>query len=108
MSCFLVYSLNDTNIKKISCPELWKWTPLFRCSRQLAALERFLVPDVTKDHVLQCFATGFISHFEYDPPPPWGHVTNYDPIKDSAGARFLRQRMKSEVLADDWWSGVDG
>ena len=33
-------------------------------------LEKYLVPDVTKNHILQCFATGFISHFEYDPPSP--------------------------------------
>ena len=37
---------------------------------QIALLDEFFVPDKLKSHVLKCFATGFISHFEYPPPKP--------------------------------------
>ena len=52
-----------------------------------------------KNHVLQCLATGFISHFEYVPPEPWGHIANYTLIKDLKGSKVLRARMRLEVSA---------
>ena len=70
---------------------------MFRSPQQLAALNRFLVADELKDHILQCFATGFISHFEYPPPDPWGSVSNYNPVRDAQGAQVLREKMKKEV-----------
>ena len=48
---------------------------------------------------MSCFATGFISHFEYTEPVPWGHVDNYDPLRGSYGSVLLRSRMRDEVLA---------
>ena len=50
--------------------DLWKYSPLFRSPKQIEALKRFLVEDPMKEHVLEEFATGFISHFEYTPPEP--------------------------------------
>ena len=52
-----------------------------------------------KDHVMKCFATGFISHFEYDPPAPWGHVDNYTPLAGAEGEAVLRKAMRKEVVA---------
>ena len=60
-------------------------------------LNDYLVQDVLKDHILDCFATGFISHFEYSPPIPWGHVENYALVKDREGSNILRERMGKEV-----------
>ena len=54
--------------------------------------------DDLKDHVLKCFGTGFISHFEYTPPVPWGHVENQTPLHDAAGSKVLRERMREEVI----------
>ena len=79
-------------------PGLWRLSPLFRSPLQIAKLNEFLVPDALKSHVLECFATGFISHFEYPPPAPWGHVENYALVKDPEGVKALRKRMKKEVL----------
>ena len=42
--------------------DLWRQSPLFRSPRQLALLDRFLIKDKMKDHVMKCFATRFISH----------------------------------------------
>ena len=72
---------------------------MFRSPVELAALKRYLLPDEMRDHVLSCFARGFIRHFEYAAPEPWGHVDNYDPLRDSRGSELLRSRMKEEVLA---------
>ena len=72
---------------------------MFRSPVELAALKRYLLPDEMRDHVLSCFARGFISHFEYAAPEPWGHVDNYDPLRDGRGSELLRSRMKEEVLA---------
>ena len=48
---------------------------------------------------MKCFATGFISHFEYNPPEPWGHVDNYKPVTGPKGRAALRKAMRKEVLA---------
>ena len=48
---------------------------------------------------MKCFATGFISDFEYDPPDPWGHVDNYAPLADTEGEAVLRRGMMKEVVA---------
>ena len=48
---------------------------------------------------MSCFATGFISHFEYPEPSPLGHVDNYDPLRGRDGSVLLRSRMRDEVLA---------
>ena len=79
-------------------PGLWRLSPLFRSPPQIAKLNEFLVPDTLKSHILECFTTGFISHFEYPPPTPWGHVENYALVKDPEGVRALRKKMKQEVL----------
>ena len=78
--------------------DLWRLSPLFRSPNQLTRLERYLIKDVMKDHVMKCFATGFISHFEYDAPDPWGHVENYKPVAGPKGEEVLRNKMKKEVL----------
>ena len=52
-----------------------------------------------KNHVMKCFATGFISHFEYEPPQPWGHVENYKPVSGHEGEEVLRKAMRKEVQA---------
>ena len=62
-------------------------------------MDRYLVEDKMKDHVIKCFATGFISHFEYDPPDPWGHVDNYTPLAGTEGEAVLRRAMMKEVVA---------
>ena len=71
---------------------------MFRGPKELASLDRYLIEDEMKDHVMKCFQTGFISHFEYDPPAPWGHVDNYSPLSGSEGRAVLREGMKKEVL----------
>ena len=72
---------------------------MFRSPKQLALLDRYLVKEDTKDHVMKCLATGFISHFEYDPPVPWGHVKNYQPLSGPHGKTLLRNTMRKEVAA---------
>ena len=52
-----------------------------------------------KKHVLKWFARGFVSHFEYPTPEPWGGVENYKPLCDSNGMAILRMRLREEVLA---------
>ena len=66
---------------------------------ELARLESYFVEDEMKDHVLKCMATGFISHFEYNPPDPWGHVENYQPVLSSEGQAKLRKAMEKEIRA---------
>ena len=51
-----------------------------------------------KDHVLECFETGFVSHFEYPVPEPWGHVENYEPLTSYQGRVALTNAMKSQVV----------
>ena len=50
-----------------------------------------------KTHVLACFETGFVSHFEYPLPKAWGHVDNYEPVKSEKGQEILRQAMRKQV-----------
>ena len=47
---------------------------------------------------MECFAKGFVSHFEYPPPKSWGHVKNYKPLTDTSGRAKLRETMKKQVL----------
>ena len=72
---------------------------MFRSPKQLALLDRYFVEDEVKNHVMKCLATGFISHFDYAPPEPWGHVENYQPVKGPVGQVVLRNAMKKEVEA---------
>ena len=72
---------------------------MFRNPRQLDQLSQYLIEDEMKDHVMKCFANGFISHFEYDPPEPWGHVDNYTPLAGAEGEAVLRKAMRKEVVA---------
>ena len=51
-----------------------------------------------KDHVLECFETGFVSHFEYPVPEPWGHVENYEPLTSYQGRVALTNAMKSQLV----------
>ena len=60
-------------------------------------LDKFLIKDEMKEHVMNCFATGFISHFEYEPPGPWGHVENYQPVCGAEGRMIIRNKMRKEV-----------
>ena len=62
-------------------------------------LDDYQVECVTKRKILKSFATGFESRFEYSPPKPWGHVVNYNPLRDKNGIDTLRNCMKEEVLA---------
>ena len=52
-----------------------------------------------KEHVLAAFATGFVSHFEYPAPEPWGYVQNYPLLTAPQGKQRLRAAMKEQVLA---------
>ena len=52
-----------------------------------------------KKHVLKCFARGFVSHFEYPAPEPWGDVKNYKPLCDAKGMAILREKMSLGVRA---------
>ena len=52
-----------------------------------------------KEHVLAGFATGFVSHFEYAPPKPWGHVDNYPLVKSPEGGEKLKSTMDKQVKA---------
>ena len=52
-----------------------------------------------KEHVLVGFATGFVSHFEYEPPEPWGHVKNYPLVTTPQGETKLRTVMSEQVIA---------
>ena len=56
-----------------------------------------MVADELKNHVMKCFATGFISHFEYDPPEPRGHVNNCEPLAGTEGETVLREAVRKEV-----------
>ena len=58
----------------------------------------FLIKDDLTDHVLECFATGFVSHFEYALPPAWGHVHNYAPLTSVEVMKVLRCAMRKQVL----------
>ena len=77
---------------------MWKWTPLYRSPAQLQALENFFVKDDLKAHILAGMATGFVSHFEYPPPEPWGTVNNYPLLTTAEGRLKFRQAMKAQVL----------
>ena len=62
------------------------------------ALKEYLVDDVLKEHILGCFETGFVSHFEYPPPEPWGTVPNYPPLTSPEGKTKFKLAMKKQVL----------
>ena len=47
---------------------------------------------------MECFAKGFVSHFEYAPPVPWGDVQNYMPLVAAVGRAKLREAMKIQIL----------
>ena len=51
-----------------------------------------------REHVLECLKTGFVSHFDYPEPEPWGHVENYDPLRSLRGKATLTEAMKKQVL----------
>ena len=61
-------------------------------------MRSYLVEDELKAHVLDCFETGFVSHFEYPLPSAWGHVENYDPLKSEEGQEILRRAMRKQVV----------
>ena len=56
------------NVNMVS--DLWKLTKLFRSPEEMAALKAYFVDDEMKDHVLECYKAGFVSHFEYPLPEP--------------------------------------
>ena len=84
---------------------MWKHSPLFRSPDQLAALKEFLIADPMKEHVLAGFATGFVSHFEYAPPEPWGHVPNYPLVSSPQGMTKFRAAMDKQILAGNMIGG---
>ena len=57
-----------------------------------------MVEDEMKDHVIQCCKTGFVSHFEYPEPEPWGHVQNYEPLTSRQGRLVFTKAMREQVL----------
>ena len=59
-----------------------------------------------KDHVMKCLATGFISHFEYEPPVPWGHADNRQLLRGPQGKAVLRDAMRKEVVAGRMIGGL--
>ena len=64
-----------------------------------------LIDDPMKEHVLAGFATGFVSHFEYPLPKPWGHVQNYPLVSTPQGRMKLRATMAKQVLAGNMIGG---
>ena len=72
---------------------------MFRSPVMIRKLDEYLVECVTKRKVLRSFATGFESRFEYPPPKRWGHVVNYNPLREENGIKTLRSCMKKQVLA---------
>ena len=62
--------------------------------------------DPIKEHVLEEFATGFVSHFEYDPPVPWGSVSNYPLVTSMVGRKKLTAAMAKQILAGKMIGGV--
>ena len=50
-----------------------------------------------KEPVLLELTTGFVSHFEYRPPKPWGTVKNYTQVTTPEGIRRLREAMSDQV-----------
>ena len=50
-----------------------------------------------KEHVLCELATGFVSHFGYPPPEPWGSVKNYMPMTTQQGVVRLRKAMSEQI-----------
>ena len=77
---------------------MWRLTPIFRSPNEIKALEKFLVNDNLKEHILKEFATGFVSHFEYPTPEPWGSVRNYPHLMTDIGKRKFRAAMRKQVL----------
>ena len=51
-----------------------------------------------KAHVLAEMATGFVSHFEYTPPKPWGTVSNYPALTSPEGKATFRAAMKKQII----------
>ena len=69
---FLLHQKSKVRLKTYNnqtpAPDLWKYSALFRSPSEVQALNRYLVEDAMKTHVLECFKTGFVSHFEYPLP----------------------------------------
>ena len=72
---------------------------MFRSPSQSAALKEFLVEDPIKEHIMAEFATGFVSHFEYDSPKPWGSVRNYPLVTNPVGKKKLSDVLGKQVVA---------
>ena len=66
---------------------------------ELAALDQFFIQSDTKAHVLESFEMGFASTFEYSPPVPWGHATNYPPLQTTERRKKFRDTMQVQVRA---------
>ena len=50
--------------------------------------------------------TGFVSHFEYPQPKPWGHVQNHPLVRTPEGSAKLRAAMGKQVLAGKMIGGI--
>ena len=68
-------------------------------------LEEFLIEDPMKEHVLAGFTSGFVCHFEYPLPEPWGHVQNYNLLKTPQGIAKFRDAMSKQVLSGNMIGG---
>ena len=79
---------------------------MFRSPVQLAALRDFLIDDPMKEHVMAGLATGFVSHFEYQPPKPWGHVKSHSRVSTAQGEAKLRAAMSKQILAGKMIGGI--
>ena len=44
---------------------MYKYTSLFRLPREVQKLRDFLLDQPLKEHILEEFTTGFVSHFDY-------------------------------------------
>ena len=62
--------------------------------------------DPIKSHVIAEFATGFVSHFEYPPPKPWGSVHNYSPVTSPEGKAKLTAAMGEQICAGKMIGGI--
>ena len=68
---------------------------LISIPKQLAALNDFLIDHPLNEHVMANFATGFVSHFEYLLPIPWGHV--YPLVCSPQGKTKLRVALTKHI-----------
>ena len=85
---------------------------MYRSPKELHDINAFLIADPIKDHVMAGFATGFVAHFEYPLPSPWGSVRNYPSLTCELGKLKFSEEMRKQVIAGKMiggpgWSAQD-